>query len=390
MLARLIAIAVIFAGAGIAWMILAGTLATRTDDSDSSQRQALSTEWGAAQMQRAPQVFENANGAELPLRSSHIDVKIDLDPRQKGLLWYDPYDVSFAAHYTVRNDTKVPHLCVTFTLPSNDASYADLTYRIGDRQIDNATALGNTAVAFDLAPGATTTIDVAYRTRGMDTWTYRFGKGVQSVNDFSMTMRTNFPAIDFPSQTLPPVKEEKIGDERRLIWTYGTLVTGYGIGMVMPVPMQPGPLAQRITMWAPVGLLFYFFAMLLITAIRKIDLHPMNYFFLGCAFFAFHLLFAYLVDRIPIGVAFTICSLVSMFLTITYLRLVVGWRFAAVESGFAQLVYLILFSYALFNEGWSGLTITIGAIVTLFLAMQLTGRINWGERFASKGRPLTA
>jgi hypothetical protein len=26
--------------------------------------------------------------------------------------------------------------------------------------------------------------------------------------------------------------------------------------------------------------------------------------------------------------------------------------------------YGVLFSYALFNEGWSGLTITIGAIVT--------------------------
>ena len=65
-----------------------------------------------------------------------------------------------------------------------------------------------------------------------------------------------------------------------------------------------------------------------------------------------------------------ICSAVTLFLTISYLRLVVGWRFAAVESGLAQLVYLILFSYALFNEGSSGLTITIGAIVTLFVVMQ--------------------
>jgi hypothetical protein len=74
-----------------------------------------------------------------------------------------------------------------------------------------------------------------------------------------------------------------------------------------------------------------------------------------------------------------------MFLTISYLRLVVGWRFAAVESGFAQLVYLILFSYALFNEGWAGLTITIGAIITLFVAMQLTARIRWNERLAGNG-----
>jgi inner membrane protein involved in colicin E2 resistance len=120
--------------------------------------------------------------------------------------------------------------------------------------------------------------------------------------------------------------------------------------------------------------------MLVVTTLRKIDLHPINYFFLACSFFAFHLLFGYLVDRIPIEAAFAICSLVTLFLTITYLRLVVGWRFAAVESGLAQLVYLILFSYALFNEGWSGLTITVGAIVTLFVTMQATGRIRWSEQ----------
>lgn len=152
--------------------------------------------------------------------------------------------------------------------------------------------------------------------------------------------------------------------------------------MAFPSPLQPGPLAQRITFWAPVALFFYFFVMLVVTTLRRIDLHPINYFFLAAAFFAFHLLFAYLVDRIPIAAAFAICSCVTLFLTISYLRLVVGWTFAAVESGLAQLIYLILFSYALFNEGWSGLTITIGAIVTLFVAMQATGRIDWSERLA--------
>ena len=149
----------------------------------------------------------------------------------------------------------------------------------------------------------------------------------------------------------------------------------------MPEHLQPGPLAQRITFWAPLSLLFYFFVIFIITTIRRIELHPMNYFFLAAAFFSFHLLFAYTVDRLPIGTAFAICSIVSMFLTITYLRLVVGLRFAAVEAGLAQVFYLILFSLALFNEGTSGLAITIGAIITLFLTMQLTARINWSDRF---------
>ena len=73
-----------------------------------------------------------------------------------------------------------------------------------------------------------------------------------------------------------------------------------------------------------------------------------------------------------------------MTLVISYLRLVVGMRFAAVEAGLAQLIYLVLFSYAFFFKGFSGLAVTIGSIVTLFVVMQLTGRIRWSEKFASR------
>ncbi|MGH9787571.1 MAG: inner membrane CreD family protein, partial [Candidatus Acidiferrales bacterium] len=119
-------------------------------------------------------------------------------------------------------------------------------------------------------------------------------------------------------------------------------------------------------------------------------LHPMNYFFLAGAFFSFHLLLAYLVDHISIHAAFVICSLVSIFLVVSYLRLVVGVRFAAVEAATAQLLYLVLFSYAFFFEGYTGLTVTIGAILTLFFVMQLTGRIRWSEKFARPAAPLPA
>ena len=47
----------------------------------------------------------------------------------------------------------------------------------------------------------------------------------------------------------------------------------------------------------------------------------------------------------------------------------------------AQLVYLVLFSYAFFFEGYTGLTVTIGAVLTLFVLMQITARVDWGEVF---------
>ena len=124
--------------------------------------------------------------------------------------------------------------------------------------------------------------------------------------------------------------------------------------------------------------------MFIITTLRKIDLHPVNYFFLATAFFAFHLLLAYLVDHISIHAAMVLVSVVSVTLVVSYLRLVVGLRFAALEAGTAQLIYLVLFSYAFFWKGFTGLAITIIAIITLFVVMQITGRIRWSERFAAR------
>lgn len=385
MLKRLVAIAVIFVGASIAWMILGSTLLARTDASDSSQVAKLTAQWGSSQTQTPPQIAAatgTGKDVAVPLRSSRVLVDIALEQRQKGLLWYNLYAVTFRAHYVVRNDTGSRLLTLHFPFPSAQGTYTNFRCAIGGHSVPSATAASQGKAAFALAPGAETTIDISYDSRGMESWNYRFGDGVQPVNDLDLTMTTDFAAIDFPAQTLLPSSEERTGAGWTLRWNYGTIVTGNGIGVTVPYPLQPGPLAQRITFWAPVALLFYIFVMLVITTLRDIDLHPVNYFFLASSFFAFHLLFAYLVDRLPLAAAFVICSLVSMGLTISYLRLVVGLRFAAVESGLAQLVYLILFSFALFNEGWSGLSITIGVIATLFVVMQVTGRIRWSERFA--------
>jgi inner membrane protein involved in colicin E2 resistance len=154
--------------------------------------------------------------------------------------------------------------------------------------------------------------------------------------------------------------------------------------MTMPQELQPGPLAGEISFAAPVSLFFFFFLLFIITTLRNIDLHPMNYFFLATAFFAFHLLLAYLVDHISIHAAMIIASVVSIALVVSYLRLVVGIRFAALEAGIAQLIYLVGFSYAFFWKGFTGLAITIISVITLFLVMQATGRIRWSEKFASR------
>jgi hypothetical protein len=387
---RIFAICIILVGATIAWSILGGTLLVRTNASDSSQAAQLGTLWGPEQSQCAPEFsyIEKKSVLILPLDASRIAVDLDLEPRRKGLLWYDTYRVGYSGAYRVVNSSTANRLTFSLNLPADGAVYDDLGVTVDGRPVASTISGGVVRTSFAVPPGRPSEVVVSYHSQGVGRWSYQFGQGPNAVHNFSLDMQTNFRAIDFPAETLSPTSERQTATGWELAWHYQSLVSGYGIGMVLPEPLQPGPLAQRITFWAPLSLLFYFFVLFILTTIRRIDLHPMNYFFLAAAFFAFHLLFAYTVDRISIGLAFAICSVVSMFLTVSYLRLVVGLRFAAVEAALAQFFYLILFSLALFNEGFSGLAITIGSILTLFVTMQLTARINWEAVDLSQSKAL--
>ena len=176
-----------------------------------------------------------------------------------------------------------------------------------------------------------------------------------------MTMTTDFESIDFPAGTISPSTTERTGDGWRLGWESENLISGFQIGMDMPRRLNPGPLASRISYFAPVSLGFFFAWIFVITLFGERQLHPVNYVFLAAAFFAFHVLFAYTVDHIPLIPAFLLASVVSVFLVVSYLRLVAGLRFAAVEAGLSQLVYLVLFAYAHFFEGFTGLMVTVAA-----------------------------
>jgi inner membrane protein involved in colicin E2 resistance len=135
---------------------------------------------------------------------------------------------------------------------------------------------------------------------------------------------------------------------------------------------------------APISLGLFLIFVYVITLLRKVEIHPVNFLFVAAAFFSFNLLFSYTADRLPVQTAFFISSAVSVGLVASYLRLVVGPRFALFEAGVAQLLYQVGFSTAHFFDGYTGLSITVLVILTLFLLMQLTGRVSWSTVFQSR------
>jgi len=402
---RLAAIIVIFLATTVAWVILGSTILARTYSFGNNLKDKVASTWGTRQEQkpatawylrestRTEEYQENGQKRtrdvttwvteHLPLDASRVNVALTLEHRQKGLLWYSTYKVDFGGDYRFTNNSGEPrNVAFELPYPSDRAIYDDLQFSLDGKPLEVVTSGGHAQGKALVPAGATATVHTGYKSQGLDEWKYSLGENVSQVKDFDLTIKTDFSDIDFPEQTLSPSKKTESGGGWLLEWSYKSLVSGYAIGMTMPEKLQPGPLAGEISYFAPVSLLFFFFLMFIITTLRNIELHPMNYFFLASAFFAFHLLLAYLVDHISIHMAFAISSIVSVFLVVSYLRLVVGMRFAALEAGGAQLIYLVLFSYAFFFKGYTGLAVTIGAIITLFVVMQMTGRIRWSEKFA--------
>ena len=405
---RLVAIGLVWFGSCLAWMILGSTLLARSGETSRFLGDEVHELWGPPIAQRPPEAVVQdpalpptagpapAPAAEtdtrsapapqpapqertLPLAGSEIRVALDLEHRKKGLVWFPTYDVDFHATYTFENpDAEKRTVELRFPLESENALYDGFEVLGADGQ--NVGAVVERGVArwtTELSAKQKKKFIVKYKSRGTHRWQYQLTAGTGQVKDFRMTVDTDFDEVDFPAGTLSPSTHDARPNGWHGEWNFKTLVASSPIGIELPELLNPGPLAAKITFFAPVALLFFFFVIAILASSKQRELHPMHYFFIACAFFSFHLLFAYLVDHLAIAPSFAIASLVSVGLVVTYARLFVGWRFALVEMGIAQLLYLVLFSFTFFWTGFTGLSITIGAIVTLAVMMQITGRTRW-------------
>lgn len=407
---------VILSGASVAWLVLGAAVDSRTNGQRGQLEGRVADLWGSAHVQRAPEIVllreeerervrqESVDGQTREIRetvtetleqrqypsSTSVDVALSLDDRRKGLMWYPLYDVTFDGAWTYTHREDEPgRLRVAFPFPDPRAIYDGFRFEVDGR--DLASRLrpedGRVTTEIDVRPGQTVRLAAAYRSRGMEQWRYVPTDSVASLEDFELRMRTDFADVDYPEYSLSPSSRERADGGWRLGWSFDQVVTGHGIGMVMPTHIQPGELASELSFSAPISLFFFFLVIQALAFARKIDVHPMNYAFLAASFFAFHLLFGYSADHLPLWAAFGLSSAVSMFLVVSYLRLVVSARFALVEAGVSQLVFLIGFSLAHFWEGFTGLTVVVLSIATLFLLMQLTARLNWFELLSLRREP---
>jgi len=397
---RFFVIIVIFGAVTCAWLVLGTTIEYRTAAFDRSLAEEVSARWGPSSLvQPAPHLSADLDGNSpksatiLDPSASAITVDLLHEQRYMGLLWFSTYTVKFSGEYTMQTPAaaKTAAAELVFRLPERVRAFEDLTVTLDSQPyaLQGTGAADNALRVAIPGDGKSHTVSVAYAARGRDRWEYAIGNEergrIPLIQGFKLTATTNFREIDYPKGSISPVKKaEETKTGMQAAWQYNNLRASQRMGIEMPPVPEAGVVAARMSFFAPVSLLFFFTVLFTITLLKQLPLHPMHYLFTSAGFFAFHILLAYLVDKIPLGQAFWICAVVSVFLVVSYIRLVAGIRFAVVYVGLAQLVYLVGFSYAFLWKGNTGLTVVIGAIVTLFVLMQATGKVNWNDVF---GKP---
>jgi inner membrane protein involved in colicin E2 resistance len=430
---RLLAVIGIFFCTMIAWFILGGSIAFRTNEKTTMLGQRVEDNWGGEHVQLHPMFYTiesvidtttesmtSATGQTTQVKktttkkirryietsSGDVTAGLKVDYRQKGLLWYSVYQVQFKGDYRIKNHTpESKNIFVEFNFPSVNSIYDNFSFTIDGKpflkddepistgteknQTENSVRLGKifshvieSSAMFK--PNEEKTFSAGYTSQGTGIWKYSFGETTKHIRNFQLKLNTQFKDYNIPEFCISPTEKTETPEGWNLVWKYSDMISNIKIGVDMPKKLNPGPVAERISFFAPVSLLFFFTILMIIGAIRNIVIHPMNYFFLAAAFFAFHLFFAYLVDHLALEWSFLISAVTSVLLVLTYMRLFTGMKFTMQVAVPSQIIYLILFSYSFFFEGYTGLTITIGAIITLFVMMQITAKINWADVFAKK------
>lgn len=410
---RMFFICSIFFAVSLAWQVLGFTTQSRSDEAKHQLNGSVAELWGSPERQQAPSFsrvwtessketrVENINGVAtkivedrlverrewLNLERTELEASMRLDQRRKGLVWFSLYDVAFDATWVLRYDALVDHsndeLEIAFRFPNPNGVYDDFHFEVDGRDLADSLSpvQGVVSTRLPLHPGQQATLHVTYKTRGRDEWSYvpNPDNGVARLENFHAVVSTDFAAIDFPESAMSPSTKEKQNDGWRLDWKFARVLTGHTMGVATPKMVQPGELASSLSHSAPISLALFFLVLMVLSVLQGHDIHPVNYAFIAAAFFAFHLLFAYTADVLPIEWAFGLASGVSVALVVGYLRLVVSASFAFREVVLAQLVYQVGFSLAHFFAGRTGLCVTVMMVATLGVMMQLTGKLKWGQ-----------
>jgi len=418
-LALVLAIFVVFC---IAWLALGLRMELRGKEVLDKNKVQISSNWGGNVVQNTPQVYYlpgvetattvtppkettpqapslapevvTSEGEERPtdtstaesarvyisLSKEEVSAKITMDYRKRGLLWFNTYIIDFDASYSFENDTDKAHqVYFSFLLPQGAETFEALLFKV-DGVPQTITDISK-GLQFNkmVGVGESHNIEISYRGRGVDSWVYGLGGLTTQHKDFALTLNTDFKEVDILTTSVSPNILETTDNGATLTWQAENLISKDDVGISVPEKTNPLQIAKNLCYFAPLSFLLFLATFLILVYVRRINLHPMHFLFVGGAYFVFNLLLAYLVKNINVYFAFGISFVVSALLILIYLgRVTEKWLYTLRDTGLGLVLFLGVFPIAFFTV-YRGLILTIGIVIALAALMMLTAKVKWGE-----------
>lgn len=320
---------------------------------------------------------------DVGIQTQNVRVNVTSNIRQKGLLKFAGYGLEFDGEYVIRNRESGARIFrFNFALPENAGNITGIEILLADQP---HTADTNLADGFQwygvLRPGEERHFRIKYQANGTDRFDYLLGANQLEVGQLDFKLTTDFSDYRIPEEAMAPGQEAADDQQTKIEWASKNLVTGQNIALRFLIEGNYGKVASKLFFYAPLALLLFTGFLLIMNAAKDVRLHPMHFLFLMTGFFVFYLFGSYIISfvHILLGIGLALGLSTGIMLYYAYLIRKGDEFFQSVAFGTAMFQWI--FSIAFFFPAYTGLMITLAAIISLVALMRATATIDWENKW---------
>jgi len=312
-----------------------------------------------------------------------VSINIKSNIREKGLLKYPGFNLTFSGKYILKNLNKSSErLYFSFDLPHGAGNITDINVKLQDKAYTGDPNYSD-GIQWEgvLAENETVTIEISYNAQGTEKFVLAMGNGKSEIKNLDVELITDFTDNTIPDGAMVPTSSAGDNKEMKYSWKAANLVTGQNISLKFKISGNYGEIISRLFYYSPVAL-FLFVGLLLVFSVSKgINLHPMHYLFMITGFFIFYLLGSYIVSYMNIITAILISLAVSTGIILYYAYLIKKGKDIVRVSSYGVLLFQWIFSTAFFVPEHTGFLITIASIAAFLFLIRSTASIDWENKW---------
>ncbi len=312
-----------------------------------------------------------------------VSVKIKSNIRQKGLLKYPGFNLTFYGKYVLKNlKGASERLSFYFPLPQGAGNITDIKVKLHNAEFTGDSDFSD-GVQWDgvLSKDQTVTIEVSYNAQGTETFDYAMGAEKSEIKNLDVEIVTDFPDSGIPNGAMVPTSSAGDNKEMKYSWKASNLVTGQNISLKFKITGNYGEIVSKLFYYSPIALFLFVGFLLVFCTSKGINLHPMHYLFIITGFFIFYLLGSYLVSYMNIMLAVFASLAVSTGIILYYCSLIGKGKDIIRIALYGALLFQWIFSVAFFIPEHTGFLITIASIVAFVFLMRTTASVDWENKW---------